>query len=200
MSEATLPTQTPTPQSFPSPQSQLDPIPKEKPFLDVHEWLAVVIISGFLGMLTFLSWISAESPILAATELPLHVLDPFIHVNVKGAVGSPGKIKVKKGSTIQEVLELAQVLPEANLKSLKLNRKVRSGQTLNVPTVEMITIHIEGAVNNPGPMTVPKGMMLYQIIQKIESEEGIELPHLKKKRKVRDQETIRVPTKLRRHK
>lgn len=56
-----------------------------------------------------------------------------------------------------------------------------------------ITIFVDGAVANPGPITVPEGTRLQDLKKNITLRPGADTRVLNKKRKLQDQETITVP-------
>lgn len=167
---------------------------QEKPSLMVHEWLAIATIIGFLGMLTMISVSRSTAPLPVDTETPHHIIDPFITVSIAGAVELPGSYKVKKGALIQEVLEQAKVLPEADLKRININAKLRNGQSLYVTKIEQLTIYIQGAVQTPGPVLVPKGTRLIDLAKFAAFNENANLKPLQKQRRLKNNEVIHVGT------
>ena len=61
----------------------------KKQTLHVHEWLAVVVIIGLMGMLTTVSMLSPRLSQSVTTATPHNIVDPFIEVAVDGAVEKP---------------------------------------------------------------------------------------------------------------
>lgn len=109
------------------PQS-LNDTPKRLP---THEWFAIVIIIGLLFTLTLITMFSNNNSDVAL-GIPHHVVDQEIVVFIEGAVEKPGPYQVRRGTLVQDVVELAKPLPDANLKALKLERKVRKNQVIKV--------------------------------------------------------------------
>lgn len=167
-------------------------LPQEQPSLPAHEWLAIVFIISLMAVLCLVAISYRESSLPEVTSEPHYVIDQEIEVFIEGAVENPGTYKVKRGALLQEVLILAKPTTNADLRRIKLQSKVRQGQSVKILTLPMITIHIEGAVNNPGSMTLPKGTRLCDLIEKISFQENADLKKLQKKRKLKDSEVIKV--------
>lgn len=103
----------------------------ESPSLPVHEWIAVLLIVVMLSVLVSVVTYSSVSHIDDEIGLPHHIM-PEIQVTVEGAVEKPGSYQVKRGTTLQEVLDLAKPLHDADLSRLKPEKKVRSGQVIKI--------------------------------------------------------------------
>jgi DNA uptake protein ComE-like DNA-binding protein len=104
----------------------------ERPSLYVHEWLAVVAVLSFVTVLTLLTNRNNASFSSSHIGEGHFMNDPYVEVRVEGAVVKPGIYRMKRGQTLQEVLDIAQVLPDANLKKIKLQSKVRANQVIHV--------------------------------------------------------------------
>jgi hypothetical protein len=164
----------------------------EKPTLPVHEWLAVVIMAAFMVTLTLITLVS--DPEVPTEGAAIHVaFNRTIEVEITGAVEKPGKYRVEPGVLLKEVLVLAVPNEKADLHRLKMEKKLNRSTTVNVPSIEMITIMIEGAVNNSGPMEIPKGSIVKELIPLISFAEGADFSKLDRKRTLKDQEKINVP-------
>ena len=100
--------------------------------LHIHEWLAVVTIIGFIGMLAVCAYLMSP-PLALQTGQPHYLIDNTVEVFVQGSVQFPGPRRVPRGSTIQDVLEVAKPLPQANTGRLNLQAKVRTNQVIKVP-------------------------------------------------------------------
>src|SRR5262245_38195463 len=121
----------------------------DKPSLYIHEWMAVMGIIGLLGFLTGISWWNQHFPAQIETGTPHFIAEQEIEITVEGAVEHPGSHKVKKGTTVRDALAQAILLPEADVRRLKLDSKVRRHQIIKVPKHQFITIIVEGAVAQP---------------------------------------------------
>ena len=167
----------------------------DKPSLQIHEWLAVVCIIGLLGFLTALSWFNATYSSAPETGTPHYILAQEIEINIQGAVEQPGRRLVKKGITVGEALAHAGLLSDADLRRVKLDSKVRRNQTIKVPQLATITVIVEGAVVTPGSLKLPKGAKLMDLIAHVVLQDNADVEKLRKKRRLKDGETIQVPKK-----
>lgn len=167
----------------------------EKPALRVHEWLAVMLIIGLLGFLTAISWLNQKYPSAVETGTPHFIAAQEIEINLQGAVEHPGRRLVKKGTTVREALDQAGLNPDADLRRLKLDAKVRRNQNIKVPKLAMITVVLEGAVVQPGAVVMPKGSRLMDLIDKVALQESADVDKLRKKRRLKEGEVIVVPNK-----
>lgn len=165
---------------------------KEK--LSTPEWFA--ILSIIIAMLTLCIVTSLRGP-----EIPQEIMAKEvasvqeIEVTVTGAVSNPGAHNIPKGSTIQDLLVVVQPLPEADLTHLILEKKLKNHQKIQIPKTT-ITVFLEGAVIQPGPLTLPTGSRLESLIDTIAFEDHADLKSLKKKRKLKDGETIFIKSIL----
>jgi hypothetical protein len=64
-----------------------------------------------------------------------------------------------------------------------------------MPKKPMITVFIEGQVESPGALVVPKGTRLMDLAEKIQFHDNAELQPLRKKRRLKDQEIVRIEKK-----
>lgn len=168
----------------------------EKPTLHVHEWLAVAVILGLMGMLTAISLISSGPSAAVETGPPHALVDPYIEVIIEGAVEKPGKYKVKKGTPVREIINDAKLLPAADTRRINMNARARKGQVLHIPKKEMLTVYLEGLVESPGALSVPKGTRLIDLVDSVGFAEGADLAPLHKKRRLKDNEVIEVKRAL----
>lgn len=162
--------------------------------LPFHEWLIICLLIATLLMLSFIIffWRKDVSPPIAATY---ELNSEIISVTISGAVKKPGPYDLKKGTLLKELLERAQPLPEANLERLKMNSKLRDGQVVKIAGQKWITIHLEGAVEQQGPMQVKLGTQLQDLPELVTFAPEADLSKLQKKRRLKDEEVIIVPVK-----
>lgn len=97
-----------------------------------QEWLAVAIFIGIMLTLTAATQIFVQS-VPSDFERSHDLIDPTITVFVEGAVKEGARLEMKRGALIKDVLEQVELAPEADLKGIKLNSKVRDGQVIKVP-------------------------------------------------------------------
>ena len=103
------------------------------------------------------------------------------------------KYQIKKGAVLKELLALAEVSTEADLRKLKDTAKLRNGQVIKVPKLAMLRIYLEGAVDHPRSLYVQKGTRLVDLLDKVKFAEGADLKILNRKRRLKDEEVIHIP-------
>lgn len=165
--------------------------PQQLPF---HEWLIVALILALMLCLTAITYMRNED-ILPSTKAVHALVSQDIHISIQGAIAKPGDYTLKQGSTLGQLLDLVEPLPEADLSRQKRNKKLREGQHIYVPPKTMITIHLEGAVEQPGVVQVTKGTRMNELISKVALLPEADPKPLQKKRRLKDQEVIVIPKK-----
>lgn len=163
--------------------------------LNPYEWIVVLSLISLLATITYFThkdWL--KNPVLDNSKAH-YVYERELSVKVEGAVEFPGTMRVLKGSTIEDVLTKARPKPEADLKKVFLEKKVRDGQIITIPSVEMFTVQIKGSLSDSESIFVPKGTTLEDLINLVEWPESADLEKLKKKRKIKDGEIVKVGIK-----
>lgn len=160
--------------------------------LPLHEWLIIFLLIALMSMIVLVTtWKGLPARTVVLGE-PHHLISPTIDVQVEGAVEKPGLLTLKRGSCLQDALLMTSPLPEADLKGLKLKKALRDGQVIRVPRKRLITIFLEGAVQNPGPLQVWEGTKREELLTQIAFLPEADLKSLKKKQKLNDQEIVIV--------
>lgn len=165
-----------------------------RPHLSVHEWMAVVAIIIFLGTLTICIVLAPQQETGQVMMAEPHfIADQKVEVIIQGAVEHPGVYTLTRGMLVSDLLEQAIPLAEADVKRVKLDKKLRTGQVIKVPEIKMITIQLTGAVQPPHSLRVPKGTRVQDLLEKVKFQEEADLSKLRKKRLLKDGEIIHVP-------
>ncbi len=171
--------------------------PKKPEQLYVHEWLAIVLILGFLCLLTFIAYVNyaidhqdlktAQGASLKPQEVEFHV---------EGAVAKPGTYSVKVGTKVKEAIALAEPLLEADLRKIKSTSRLRNGQKIVVAKREMISISISGAISQENlTLSIPKGTRMNELSKYVQFNEDADCSKVDSKRYLKDQEKIIIPVK-----
>lgn len=165
--------------------------------LPLHEWLAVAALSTLMLLLAVIAvWNRTQTlPTTSSSKSPHYLLPQEIEVTVEGAVEHSGHYKLKVGSRVKDLLEIAKPLPEANLKKIKMESQLREGRLLKVPFTEMIVVHIKGAVKQEGELKIKKGTRLVDLLEIVNFSENADLEPLQKKRRLKEQEVIEIKIK-----
>lgn len=159
--------------------------------LPFHEWVIVALLVAIFAVLTLVTTLKNHD-VMPPTGAPHHLTAQEIEVEIKGAVAKPGFYTLKKGAIMQDLLNLAEPLPEADLKRIKGTSRLKNDQYVHIPAKETIVIFIDGAVKEKGPITMYKGSALKDLIPQLEFLPNADVQSLNKKRKLKDQEIIEV--------
>lgn len=154
--------------------------------LRTHEWLTIILFSFLLILVGTISYI--KNP-----PAPIQI-DHNVQVNVVGAVNTPTTLTVPAGTSIKEVLSKVELKPGADISKIKTTKKLYIDQKIHIPSSD-ISINIQGAVSNPGLITVPKGTRFNQLNRHIKYSESADSDKMNKKRVIKDGETIKIPYK-----
>lgn len=168
---------------------------QQRPRISNGEWMVVLGLVILMGTITFVShahWLT-DQPVKYDT--PHYLDDGKISVRVEGAVKSPGIYIVRKGSTVKDLIDIAKTADNADLNRMVLEKKVREGQTIKVLPKEYITIYLKGAVKLPGATIVPKGTTVEELIERLEWPVEADLGRIKKKKRLKEGETVNIPAK-----
>lgn len=92
--------------------------------LPLHERIAATLLMITVILFTAVNLYLDIGEMPEAEEDVRHLVPPFIEVSISGAVARPGTYQVLKGSTVGEVLKLAEPLVTANLKNIKKDSKI----------------------------------------------------------------------------
>lgn len=158
--------------------------------LRVHEWAAVVALACLTALLAVVS-LRTSDPINTASERrPV-----YVSVEIEGRVRFPGTYALPLGARVQDLLELAQPLVDANLKGIRRGTKLREGHYLQIGTLPTIMVHVEGAVRQEGQVQVPVGTRLIDLLGVVAFSKDADLKAVKKKRRLKDGETVFVPSR-----
>ncbi len=167
-------------------------VPPKKGELYQHEWLTIIAIALGLVLLAFLSLNNNEPNPLASIEEPRDQTSQ-VQVWVDGEVSHPGAHKLPKGSTIEDLLKRVKPLPNADVRRYKPSTKLKDGRHITVRTRPLITVHVSGAVHNEGPIQVPKGSRIEDLIQRLDLKLSADTDGVPRRRKLNNGEEVHIP-------
>jgi hypothetical protein len=156
-----------------------------------HEWLAIIFIIAILSIITLATHSSESAPSANLATASHYVVNQYIEVSIEGAVESPGKHTLKKGASIKELLNLAKLLPNADLKHIKEEKILRQGQKVKIPQFEMVTIILKFK-DTSQEINVKKGTKIEELPHLYTFDSNVNLKSFQKKRRVKNGEVIRV--------
>lgn len=114
-------------------------------------------------------------------------------VEIQGAVQRPGVYFFPQGTRLKALLEEAQPLPEADLRAIRQNQKLRFGQCVHIPERPWITIYLSGAALRAGAYRVREGTPLSALPELCPLHPQADLKGLQSKRRLVDEEHIHIP-------
>lgn len=159
-------------------------------YLKIHEWLAVSI---FIGVICAVALLTSMVQLTENTSAVIQKEE--IEIVVKGAVANPGVYRFPSEMRLKDILGIAQLLPNADLRRYNLDSQVSRGRVINVPARTMISVHVEGAVKEKATLTIPKGTRLEELADIIAFADDADTQALHKKRRLKDQEVVKVPVR-----
>ena len=104
----------------------------EKPALPVHERVFALVVVGFFVLMISLNFWFSEKEIIVDRNQPHEVQNPLIEVVVEGKVRSPGTYQVKKGTTVGEVIKMAEPSEEAKISKVKVDSKITRRRKIKI--------------------------------------------------------------------
>lgn len=163
-------------------------------FLKVHEWLVIAILIGFLiGLASLTSFsVKGESNSGGGPQFNQQKYSGF-DVFVKGAVDHPGVYHIASEIVMRDLLSLAGLSPNADLRRFNLDVVIKKGRIVNVPMRAMINIHLKGAVSEERTITIPKGSKLEDLLTIADLAPDANLKALQKKRRLKHDEIVIIP-------
>jgi hypothetical protein len=164
--------------------------------LAMSEWIAVAVILGCLALLTLFTILGRyESASEIAVGPGIYLKPQYMDVHIEGAVKKPGVYRVKAGALMKDVVAIAEPTQEADLKRFRERTKVSQGQNIVVPSREMLTIHISGAVQKEGDLIVPKGTRVQDLCRYLAFTDEADLNKVRSKRYLKADECIHIPVR-----
>lgn len=172
---------------------------KQQPSLKIREWLAVFILVGLISFLAIITTFKSSQKSSHSESLSYREKISMNHhfdVVVKGAVGNPGVYHLSSSISMRDLLAIAQVNEDADLRRYNIDQVIQRGRIVNVPSRGVLTVHLTGAVKNPGVIQMPKGSSMQDLLAVVELEDQADRKFLEKKRKLKADEIIDVPYKV----
>lgn len=159
--------------------------------LHIHEWIAIAAVTLAFALMGAFSWTGA------VYESEGGAKDGYLWVEVEGCVSHPGPYQVTIGTTVQQVLDLSEPLPEASYKGLRRSSLVKNGQLIRVGERSWITVYLDGAVRTKGALKVRRGTRLIDLIGVAPLKKEADTNSLKRKRHLKSGERITIPEAVR---
>lgn len=164
--------------------------------LPLYEWVIVLLFCAILILLSFFA-LFRETPKREKTfQLTKDFIQQKIEITLQGAVANPGLYEFSPKSTVGDVLKIAQLHPIADTSQLHTRRQLIDGQVIRIPEKKWITIYVEGAVLEPGPLQIFSGTRCQELVGQLDFTPDADINNLKKMRRyLKEGEVVRVPKK-----
>lgn len=164
-----------------------------QPKLPLHEWLIVLLFCSILLLLSFFSIFGSSSHKTIPSTSSKSPAFLSLEVTIEGAVYCPGTYEMPLKSSLDNLLEIAQPLPIADLSQLNKRRQLIDGQIVKIPEKKWITIYLEGEVEHPGPFQLLSGTRCYELVDQIDFKPEADKNHLKRMRRyLKEGETVKI--------
>jgi len=152
-----------------------------------QEWF--LVLAGCLTLLAFaLVGLLYNDPVI-----PEEPLAETVVATIEGAVAFPGSYELPFGSSVGDLLERASPDPDADLRRIRRSALLKQGKFLRVRKLPKITVYLKGAVTLEGPLELPKGTRLEELIELAPLTGNADKSFLKRRRKLKEGEIISVP-------
>ncbi len=167
----------------------------ENPSIYVHEWMIIVFLILNLVLLTSVSH-SCSSVNIGSHEKHVHELTKTdIEVSIDGFVEFPGSYTFKKGAKVKELVALAKLKANADLKRLNMDAKLKNGQQIKISGQQMIKVILNFGNGVNQELEVKKGTKLVDLTLIYPFQENVNCQKLEKKRFLKDGEIIKIDFK-----
>lgn len=158
--------------------------------LKPREWAIVALFAFMFIGISVLSLVRSNFDFK-----PPHASHPSEEITVKvtGAVARPGTYTVAKASALSLLLALSEPLPTALLTDKVRIRHQEKEAVLHVPSQEGIRVTFKGAVIREGEYLLPHNTRICDLGQYLECAENTDPRFMKRKRLLKDGESITIP-------
>lgn len=160
--------------------------------LNVHEWLAIAIMTGLLGGLALITFLSGPA---FRQSRQFQLQQGRIEVLIKGAVDHPGVYRIPPGMPMKDLLALAAVRENGDLRRYRPDSLIKKTRLIHVPEQAMMTVYVTGEVLSSKELRVPKGVKVEDLLPLITLTDEADPSILRKKRKLKPNEVIEIPKK-----
>lgn len=160
-----------------------------------HQWWVGYALILTILFFVLVSQFSRAGLFRQEVGTPGYLKSRYFEVTVKGAVQFPGTYVLPKGTDMKRLLQRAKAHPEADIDSLLEGSKLYDGQVVKVKKRAMITVYLQGAVENPGGYRLPKGSRAKELKKVARLLEGADPAPLLTKKKLKDGQVVAIHTR-----
>ena len=173
--------------------------------LPLHEWCIISLFCLILLLISLFAFSDNVKPVQENTHLSLQpsfsslesktkAEKTSLQIKIVGQVKYPGICEFPIKTSLKDVMNRVEPLPNADLSRLHWRRKLKDGQTIRVPERKLIKITVSGAVKNPGEMQIYSGIRKKDLLDQLELLPEADLSFLKRKMSfVMEGDYVKIP-------
>jgi len=165
-----------------------------KKSLESSEWIlsaSLVVILASLFIISRCHEHRKKSQLIALSDAVEHP----VNIVISGEVFRPGVYPALPGTRIGDLIKKSRPKRFADLRAIELDRPIDKPLDIAIPLLSEISIRIEGAVIEPLDLKMPPGSRICDLKSKIQCERDADLHYLKRRRLLKDGETVVIPRK-----
>jgi hypothetical protein len=160
--------------------------------LEASEWILsfslVLILASLLAISRFHEH-RKKNQLTACAE----TFVPPVDIAISGEVTHPGIFSAVPGTKIADTIKKSRPKCFADLRGIDLERPVEEPLELVIPRLSEIMIRIDGAIATPIELILPVGSRICDLKAKIEYAPDADLRFFRKRRLLKNGETIVIP-------
>jgi len=157
------------------------------------EWVLAVSLLLLIASFVLIAKINAHRASTAIDAASL--VQEEILITVDGAVKKPGQYKINSGTTVEQALRKARLLPESNLETLPLKAIIEGPIHLRVEAYKEIKVSVAGAIANPVELELPLGSRICDLKSKVIFTDETEKAFFRRRKLLKYGDKIEVPKK-----
>lgn len=116
-----------------------------------------------------------------------------VEIVISGEVAHPGTFSALPGTRLGDLVKKSRPKRFADLTDIDLDSPVEKALELQIPLLSEISVRVEGAVAAPIELKLPPGSRICDLKPKIECEEDANPQFFKRRRLLKNGETVLVP-------
>lgn len=153
------------------------------------EWALVAFFAIIIASLVLIAKVNAHRASVAVCSLK----SVECEVTISGAVKNPGTFRVTSGTPLTALMTKVRPLPSADLKSFK--GLVEQSCHIQVSDLQSVIVVVEGEIAEPVTLEMAVGGRICDLASRVCFTPKTDKTFFKKRKKLRDGETIWVPKK-----
>jgi SLBB domain len=161
--------------------------------LRLRDWwmvCAIVVVLASLGLIGLLN----RQPKLEESSF---CLAPSPKVRVEGAVARPGTYQMGPDASVADLLERAGVLEGADVKGLRMRRRLKDGEQLVIGERDLVRVVVRGEVKREGEYELFAPATVGDLLKQVELTDMAQTRSLKRREILAEGVEIQIPRRKR---